>query len=107
MTALLAEASPVRIFVVDDDELIRQLLSRLLTPAGYVVEEFGTAADALDRIREEAPDLVLLDLQLPDRSGHEVLEAIRADPATRLSAGRHADGYGRRRSRSARRSPKA
>ena len=80
----LAEASPVRIFVVDDDEQIRQLLSRLLTPAGYAVEEFGTAADVLERIRVEAPDLVLLDLGLPDLSGHEVLESIRADPATRL-----------------------
>ena len=80
----LAEASPVRIFVVDDDEQIRQLLSRLLTPAGYTVEEFGTAAEVLDRIRVEAPDLVLLDLGLPDLSGHDVLESIRADPATRL-----------------------
>jgi putative two-component system response regulator len=84
VTALLAEASPVRILVVDDDEEIRRLLSRLLTPAGYAVEEFGMAAEALDRIRAEPPDLVLLDLQLPDLSGHEVLEAIRADPATRL-----------------------
>ncbi len=73
-----------RIFVVDDDEEIRRLLRQLLTPAGYAVEEFGTAEAVLEQIRQEPPDLVLLDLRLPDLSGHEVLEAIRADPATRL-----------------------
>ncbi|HEY3203422.1 MAG TPA: HD domain-containing phosphohydrolase [Thermoanaerobaculia bacterium] len=74
----------VRIFVIDDDEQVRRLLRQLLTPAGYTVEEFATAEEALHQIRNDSPDLVLLDLQLPDRSGHEVLEAIRSDPATRL-----------------------
>ena len=60
------------------------MLRRLLSPAGYAIEEFGTADAALDQIRQQPPDLVLLDLRLPDRSGHDVLEAIRADPATRL-----------------------
>ncbi|MEX0879468.1 MAG: HD domain-containing phosphohydrolase [Thermoanaerobaculia bacterium] len=73
-----------RIFVVDDDEEIRRVLRQLLTPAGYAIEEFGTADAALEGIRQNPPDLVLLDLRLPDRSGHEVLEAIRADPGTRL-----------------------
>ena len=73
-----------RIFVVDDDPEIRKLLKRLLTPAGYSVEEFGLAIPALEKIRSEPPDLVLLDLNLPDRLGHEVLEEIRSDPATRL-----------------------
>jgi cyclic di-GMP phosphodiesterase len=80
----LSDPNAPRIFVVDDDEEIRRVLRRLLSPAGYVIEEFGTAEAALDQIRQQPPDLVLLDLRLPDRSGHEVLEAIRADPATRL-----------------------
>jgi putative two-component system response regulator len=69
---------------VDDDAEIRKLLKRLLTPAGYSVEEFGLAGPALERVRAEPPDLVLLDLNLPDRSGHEVLDEIRSDPSTRL-----------------------
>jgi cyclic di-GMP phosphodiesterase len=73
-----------RVFVVDDDEEIRKLLKRLLAPAGYSVEEFEAAGPALERVRTEIPDVVLLDLQLPDRSGHEVLEELRSDPATRL-----------------------
>lgn len=73
-----------RILVVDDDAQIRGLLRRLLTSAGYAVEECATAEEALAGIRADPPDLVFLDLNLPDRSGHEVLEAIRSDPATRL-----------------------
>src|SRR5207237_1785622 len=72
------------IFIVDAGDHIRGLLRRVLSGAGYVSEEFATADAALERIRAEPPDLVLLDLHLPDRSGHEVLEAIRSDPATRL-----------------------
>jgi putative two-component system response regulator len=73
-----------RIVVVDDSEAVRKLLLRLLEPAGYAVEEFATGGAALERIRADAPDLVLLDMQLPDIDGHEVLQAIRAEPATRL-----------------------
>ncbi|HXM75734.1 MAG TPA: HD domain-containing phosphohydrolase [Thermoanaerobaculia bacterium] len=73
-----------RVFVVDDDGEIRKLLKTLLVAAGYDVVEFALAATALEAIRAEAPDLLLLDIDLPDRSGHEVLEEVRADPATRL-----------------------
>ena len=81
---MVTELSAPRVFVIEDDDAVRRLLERLLTPAGYHVEQFATAEPALASIRSSAPDLVLLDLQLPDLSGHEVLEAIRADPATRL-----------------------
>lgn len=73
-----------RILVIDDEPQIRKLLRRLLEPAGYAVEEFDTGGAALERIREDAADLVFLDLYLPDRSGHEILEEVRGDPATRL-----------------------
>jgi putative two-component system response regulator len=73
-----------RILVVDDDAEIRSLLRRLLESSGYLVDEAQTAEDGLRQLRAEQPDLVLLDLGLPDRSGHEVLEEVRADPATRL-----------------------
>jgi putative two-component system response regulator len=73
-----------RLLVVDDDEQIRRLLTLLLKPMGYQVETVGSAEEALERLKETAPDLVLLDVQLPGRSGHDVLEAIRDDPRTRL-----------------------
>src|SRR5262249_52770462 len=76
--------SPGRIFVVEDDADIRRLLRGLLSSGGYEIVDFPQIDDLLSRIRSDSPDLVLLDLQLPDGSGHDVLEAIRADPATRL-----------------------
>jgi putative two-component system response regulator len=78
------ESYSARILVIDDDEQVRGFLRRFLTRAGYAVEESGTAGEGLEQIRRDPPDLVLLDLRLPDRSGHEVLESIRSDPATRL-----------------------
>jgi putative two-component system response regulator len=78
------ETPGARILIVDDDPQVRGLLRSLLKSRGYGVEEFGTAEPALERIRTDPPDLVFLDLQLPDRSGHAVLEEIRSDPATRL-----------------------
>jgi len=75
---------PARILVVDDEPPVRTLLRRFLETSGYAVAEVGTGAAALERIRADPPDLVFLDLQLPDGSGHSVLEAIRAEPATRL-----------------------
>src|SRR5712692_2347861 len=81
---LAPETSAGRIFVVDDDANSRRMLRSLLARAGYEVVEFPLVAGVLDRARAEMPDLVLLDPLLPDGSGHEVLEAIRADPATRL-----------------------
>jgi putative two-component system response regulator len=73
-----------RIFVIDDHEQTRKLLHALLTSAGYRVDEFAAGLPALEAIRAREPDLVLLDLRLPDIDGHEVLKAIRSDPATRL-----------------------
>lgn len=77
-------AAVARILVVDDDEHIRSGLCDLLRPMGYSLAEVGSAEAALETIRADAPDLVLLDLHLPGRSGNEILVDIRSDPRTRL-----------------------
>jgi putative two-component system response regulator len=85
---LSASASPSRpasILVIDDDDQIRRMIVRLLEPAGYRVEEAGSAREGLERLRASPHDLVLLDMQLPDRSGHELLLEIRSDSRTRLT----------------------
>ena len=79
-----AVENPVRILVVDDSEQVRRLLRDLLTPSGYSVTECANGTRALERIGAEAPDLVLIDLELPDINGHEILQSIRSNPATRL-----------------------
>jgi two-component system response regulator AtoC len=66
--------SETRILVVDDEPLIRWTLQKNLEKAGYGVLLAETGEDALQKISEEAPDLVLLDINLPGMDGFEVLE---------------------------------
>jgi len=66
-----------RILVVDDEHLIRWSLEQNLKKQGYEVVTAGNGEDALRIVREEQPDLVLLDIQLPGISGLEVLEKIK------------------------------
>ncbi len=71
-----------RILVVDDEYLIRLTLQKNLEKAGYGVLLAETGAEALRQVREEAPDIALLDINLPDMDGFEVLEkAIKTDPS--------------------------
>jgi len=62
-----------RILVVDDDARIRSLFSNILGRAGYMVETARTGKEALEKIRKENPNVLLLDVQLPDSNGIELL----------------------------------
>ena len=72
-----------RILVVDDEPDIVALVAYHLAKLGYRVSTAGTGTDALELARRERPALMVLDLMLPDLSGFEVLEQLRADEATR------------------------
>ena len=72
---------PYTILNVDDDEAGRYVKSRILRRAGFEVIEAGTGADALRLVAEENPQLVLLDVKLPDMSGFEVCRVIKANPS--------------------------
>ncbi|MBV8653920.1 MAG: response regulator transcription factor [Alphaproteobacteria bacterium] len=67
----------VTVLVVDDEPPIRRLLRTSLAPQGYEVIEADSAAVALAEIRRREPDVVLLDLGLPDQDGLEVIRTIR------------------------------
>ncbi len=70
-----------RVLVVDDDPQARELLRDFLTAKAYEVIEAATGGEGLKRLREERPHLVLLDINLPDLSGLEVLREAKAiDP---------------------------
>ena len=72
-----------RVLVVDDEQSIRHFVSRSLTDAGYEVVTAGTGADGIRLFKAEPPDLVVLDLRLPDASGLDLLEQFKAEaPAT-------------------------
>jgi two-component system phosphate regulon response regulator PhoB len=66
-----------RVLVVDDEKDLRSLLEYNLQQAGFTVTTADSGKAALDRIREATPDLVLLDVLLPDMPGTEVLKALR------------------------------
>lgn len=66
------------VLVIDDEPHIRRLLRATLDRASYDVAEAGTAREALDSLAAAAPDVVLLDLGLPDRDGMELVPLIRA-----------------------------
>ncbi|WP_442582277.1 response regulator transcription factor [Mesorhizobium sp. ASY16-5R] len=72
-------SSTVKILVVDDEPPIRKLLRVGFGTEGYTVIEAANARDAADLARDEHPDLILLDLGLPDMPGHALLEKWRAE----------------------------
>lgn len=72
-----------RIMVVDDDKDIRRLVESVLVKDGFLTIGAESGADALKKVGSSKPDLIILDLQLPDKDGFEVCKILRADPATR------------------------
>lgn len=73
-----------QILVVDDDASGRALLRRLLEMEGHAVREAVDGLDAMEQLRSQAPDLVLLDVLMPRMNGHAVCQAMKTDPRTRL-----------------------
>jgi class 3 adenylate cyclase/CheY-like chemotaxis protein len=71
------------ILVVDDDETNRAMLARRLVRLGFAVSVAENGRIALDALRAERFDLMLLDIQMPELNGYEVLERMKADPVLR------------------------
>lgn len=69
-----------RILIVEDDKFLRELIVKKLSNEGYEVIEAADGEQGLQKIKEEKPDLVLLDLILPGIDGFEVLAQKREDP---------------------------
>ncbi|MCC6364119.1 MAG: response regulator transcription factor [Bryobacterales bacterium] len=67
----------LKILIVDDDSQARRVLRAALVARGYEVDDAWNGEEALQKVREHPPDLVLLDLNLPDLSGLEICSSIR------------------------------
>ncbi|GAH78190.1 unnamed protein product [marine sediment metagenome] len=67
-----------RILIVDDEAMVRRLLRQKLSREGYQCEEADSAEQALDRLRGNSTELVILDIKMPGKSGIELLPEIRA-----------------------------
>jgi len=72
-----------RVMAVDDDHVIRGLLEVNLEMEGHEVITAVDGQDALDRVRDERPDLILLDVMMPNVNGWQVAETLKNDPETR------------------------
>ncbi len=71
------------IYILEDDKNIREIESYSLKNSGYSVEEFEYAKPFWNKVSERKPDLVLLDIMLPDSDGVEVLKKLRRNPETK------------------------
>lgn len=76
------ERTGASILVVDDDPEIVSMLSTRLTARGYKVSSAGDGHRALELAKRERPDIVLLDVMMPGKSGWEVARALKQDPVT-------------------------
>lgn len=71
------------IYIVEDDESIREIETFALKNAGYQVLGFERAKEFYKKLEDVLPDLVLLDVMLPDESGNEIVKKLRLNPVTR------------------------
>lgn len=76
--------SPARLLIVDDDPVVRETIRDSVEHLGYAAREAGSADEALERIQQEPPDLVLLDVRMPGITGIDLCRQLKADRQTRL-----------------------
>lgn len=80
----MSEEADAKILIVDDEPHVRQFLRLSLKAEGFQVCEAATALEAIARVQADQPDLIILDLGLPDMDGHEVIREVRANLETPL-----------------------
>jgi len=71
-----------RFMIIDDDPVIRMLVSEMVTSLGHSVETAENGSEALSRLDNGRPDIIILDFQMPDMTGLDVLTRIRENPLT-------------------------
>ncbi|MBI4837162.1 MAG: response regulator [Candidatus Portnoybacteria bacterium] len=69
-----------KILIVEDDKFLRELIAKKIGAEGYVAVEAKDGEEGLKKIEEEKPDLVLLDLVLPNMTGFDILASVKENP---------------------------
>ncbi len=105
------ENKPKKILIIEDDHFISEMYARTLKKNGYIVEESTNGPDGFEKAKQGGWSFILLDIMLPDKTGVEILQELRAegedrdttriiimtnfeqDDATRQSMEKLADGY--------------
>lgn len=73
--------APRRVLVVDDDQAVRDLIAHVLGPPRFEVHAFARASEALARLPEIGPELIVSDIMMPDMDGRDFFYRVRSDPA--------------------------
>lgn len=71
-----------KVLIVDDDPVIRMLVSEIVESFGHTVTSLENGADCLSQLKQDVPDVLILDLQMPDMTGLEVLKQLKLDSRT-------------------------
>lgn len=71
------------IYIVEDDTNIREIEAFSLKNSGYQIKDFGCAADFYEKIKEKLPNLIILDVMLPDEDGLSIVKKLRSNPESR------------------------
>ena len=71
-----------KLLLVEDSRYLRMAARQVLSDAGFIIVEASDGEEALQKARENEPDLIILDMLLPKLGGERVLQALRQDPAT-------------------------
>ena len=79
---MIGKAAPLKVLVVDDEPAIRRFLRTSLTAQDYFVIDAESGTAALDQMRRASPDVVVLDLGLPDINGLDIIERLRGQGST-------------------------
>ena len=70
-----------QVLLIEDEPNIIEAISFILSRDGWTVKSHSNGADAVDVVRERRPDVVILDVMLPGKSGYDILRELRDDPA--------------------------
>ena len=70
-----------KIMIVDDEESLRELIKALFVPEGYKVIAASSGIECLELLKTEKPDLILMDMMMPEMNGKETIERIRHNPS--------------------------
>jgi CheY-like chemotaxis protein len=73
-----------KILVVEDDDMLMDLMRQTLELSDHLVAGAGNGVEALERVKVDPPDLILMDIGMPLMDGYEAMRRLRADPKTRV-----------------------
>lgn len=77
-----AKKKGVKVLIVDDEEGIREVIGYILEKRGFIAEDAGNGKKALEKVAQEKPDIIILDIAMPEMDGLQTCKRLRENPDT-------------------------